>query len=149
MRKLSLVQIWLVAWTVPSHYRSQWWNIVNWTIGNKLQWNRNRNLQISIQENAFECPVRKMAAILSRPQCVNALSLPCFMQNRIISNRVIMGIGRIKEDKIFRDLSVAIHRSPYITHMYMIPSGPIVVLCPANERRRYFVTTSLIGWALT
>ena len=26
-------------------------------------------------------------------------------------------------------------------------TGPIVGLRPANERRRYFVTTSLIGWA--
>ena len=28
-------------------------------------------------------------------------------------------------------------------------SGLIPVLRPANERRRYFVTTSLIGWAQT
>ena len=40
------------------------------TLGNKLQWNLNRNLNIFIQENAFENVVWKMAAILSRPQCV-------------------------------------------------------------------------------
>ena len=28
-------------------------------------------------------------------------------------------------------------------------SGPILGLRPANERRRYFVTTSLVGWAQT
>ena len=33
----------------------------------------NRNFNIFIQENAFESVVREMAAILSRPQCVNAL----------------------------------------------------------------------------
>ena len=38
---------------------------------NKRQWNLNRNLKIFIQENAFENVVWKMAAILSRPQCVN------------------------------------------------------------------------------
>ena len=54
----------------PSHYLNQCWNIVNWTLGNKLQWNLNRNLNIFIEENAFE-NVWKMAAILSRPQCVN------------------------------------------------------------------------------
>ena len=27
----------------PSHYPNQCWNIVNWTHGNKLQWNLNRN----------------------------------------------------------------------------------------------------------
>ena len=55
----------------PSHYQKQWWNIVNWTLRNKLQWNFNRNSYIFIQENAFENVVWKMAAILSRPQCVN------------------------------------------------------------------------------
>ena len=32
---------WLVTWSVPSHYLPQWWNIVNWTLWNKLQlkWN--------------------------------------------------------------------------------------------------------------
>ena len=43
----------------------------NSTLGNKLQWNLNRNSFIFIQENAFENVVWKMTAILSRPQCVN------------------------------------------------------------------------------
>ena len=36
----------------------------------ELQLNVNRNSYIFIQENPFENVVRKMAAILSRPQCV-------------------------------------------------------------------------------
>ena len=40
-------------------------------LGNKLEWNLNQNLYIFIQENAFENVVWNMAAILSRPQCVN------------------------------------------------------------------------------
>ena len=44
--------------------------------GNKLQWNRNRNSYIFIEENAFQIVVLKMAAILSRPQCVNYLTTP-------------------------------------------------------------------------
>ena len=51
------------------HYLNQCWNIVNWTLGNKFQWNLNRNLYTFIQENVFE-NVWKMAAILSWPQCV-------------------------------------------------------------------------------
>ena len=47
------------------------WNIVNWTPKNKLQGNINRNFNIFIQENAFESVVCEMAAISSRPQCVN------------------------------------------------------------------------------
>ena len=36
----------------------------NWTLGNKRQWNLNRNSYISIQENVFENVVWKMAAIV-------------------------------------------------------------------------------------
>ena len=49
-----------------------WINVGILLIRIKLQWNRNRNLHIFIQENAFESVVCKMAAILSRPQCVMA-----------------------------------------------------------------------------
>ena len=62
---------WLATCTAPSHYLNQCWNIVNWTLGNKLKWSLNQNLYIFLQENAFENAVRKTAAILSRPQCVN------------------------------------------------------------------------------
>ena len=55
----------------PSHYLDQCWIIVNWTLGNRLQWNLNWNSSIFIQENTFESVVCEMAAILSRPQCVN------------------------------------------------------------------------------
>ena len=50
----------------------QCWDIVNWTFGNKLQWNLNRNSYIFTQENTFETVVSKLAAILSWPQCANA-----------------------------------------------------------------------------
>ena len=48
----------------------QCWNIINWTLGNKLQWNFNRNSNIFIYENALENVVCEMASILPRPQCV-------------------------------------------------------------------------------
>ena len=54
----------------------QWWNIVNWILGNKLQWNFNQNVDIFIQENAFENVVWEMLAILSGPQCVDNIVLP-------------------------------------------------------------------------
>ena len=63
---------WLVAWPAPSHYQNQCWNIVNWTLGNKLQWNFNRNSSIFIEENTFENVVCEMLYISSRPQCVNS-----------------------------------------------------------------------------
>ena len=42
------------------------WNIVNWTLWNKFQWNFNRNSSIFIHANEFESVVCEMAAILSR-----------------------------------------------------------------------------------
>ena len=50
-------------------------DIVNLTLRNKLQWNFDRNSYISIEENVFENVVWKMATILSRPECINHLSL--------------------------------------------------------------------------
>ena len=50
------------------------WNIVNWTLGNKFQQNLNRNLYIFTEENAFEIVVRKLVAILARPQCVENMA---------------------------------------------------------------------------
>ena len=61
---------WLVACSAPGQYLNQCWNIVNWTLGDKLQWKFNRNLNTLIHENAFENVIWEIAAILSRPQCV-------------------------------------------------------------------------------
>ena len=63
---------WLVAWSVPSHYINQYWNIVNCTLRKKLQVNFYKNSYIFIQENAFENVVWKKAGILSQPQYVKA-----------------------------------------------------------------------------
>ena len=60
----------LVVCRAPSHYLNQCWNIVYWAIGNKLQWNFDRNLYIVVQESAFENVVWNISAILSRPQCI-------------------------------------------------------------------------------
>ena len=54
---------------------NQCWNVVNWSIRNKLHWNFNRNSNILIQENALQNVVCQMASILSRPQCVNTSPL--------------------------------------------------------------------------
>ena len=44
---------WLVAWPAPSHYLNQYWNIVDWTLRSKLQWNFNRNPNIFFKEIAI------------------------------------------------------------------------------------------------
>ena len=68
-------QHWHVTWSAPSHYLNQCWNIVNWILGNKFQWNFHWNRYIFFQENVFENIVCKMASISSRPQGVECMLL--------------------------------------------------------------------------
>ena len=56
---------WLVAWSAPSHYLNQCWNIVDYTLRNKLQWKSIKNTRVFIHENVFENVVCEMATILS------------------------------------------------------------------------------------
>ena len=61
----------VVAFSAPSLYLNQRWNILNWTFGNQLHWNVNQNINIFIKENAFENVVWGITAILSQLQYVN------------------------------------------------------------------------------
>ena len=58
-------------YSAPSHYLNQCWWIVNWTLGDKRQWNFNQNTKFFIHENAFENIVCEMVSILSRGRWVN------------------------------------------------------------------------------
>ena len=58
----------------PTHYLSQCWNIVNWTLRKKFLWYVNRNSYTTYKENAFENDVYKTWTILPRPQYVNSLA---------------------------------------------------------------------------
>ena len=55
---------------IGSDNLNQCWNVVNWTLGNKLQWNFNQNSNICIEKNTLENVVCEMLFISSRPQCV-------------------------------------------------------------------------------
>ena len=55
---------WIVAWTSPTHYLNQCWNIINCTIGNKLHWNINRNWYVSFKKIHL-----KMSSGKWRPFC--------------------------------------------------------------------------------
>ena len=62
----ALVQIkWLVAYSVPSHYLNQFWDIVNWTLRKKLQWNFNQNTKLFIHKLHMKIPSAKW-----RPFCL-------------------------------------------------------------------------------
>ena len=62
---------WIGACLAPGLYLNQCWVIVNWTFWIKSSVKLSRNLYIFIQEKAFENAVSKLAAMMSRPQCVN------------------------------------------------------------------------------
>ena len=75
---------------MPSHYLNQCWNVVNRTLGNRIQWNFNQNTMIFIQENGFENAVCKMVAMLSKPQCLNVLIGMCWCESPASSNTSIL-----------------------------------------------------------
>ena len=61
----------LIAHSVPSHYMDQWILISDWVTDTISQWHLNQYTAICVKE--FEHIVCKMAANLSRPQCVKNL----------------------------------------------------------------------------
>ena len=71
--ELRLFGVRVMCCSAPSLYLNQCWIIVNWTLGEKNQWNSNKNEAIFVQElkkNEFQNIASKMAAVLSRPQCI-------------------------------------------------------------------------------
>ena len=114
---------WLVAWTAPSHYLNQSWNIVNWTLGNKLQWNCNRNSNIFIEENTFENVVCEMLFISSRPQSVKkTINLHV---NLSAGRRCLWRLGKrksMKSDEIVLRHAVTISRNISSCNMIFVPN---------------------------
>ena len=113
----------IIMWPAPHHHQNQCCNIVNSSIRNKLQWNCKRNPYISFQENTFENTICEMAVVLPRPQCSN-------------QNRINGWFGT----EAFADIRLG----SFCTYARIN-----VCMRLANGRRRYNVTSSLIGWART
>ena len=86
---------WIVTWRLArgEHYQNQCWDIVSWTLRNKLQSNFNRNSYIFIQENVFGNVVWKMAAILSRPQCVKGMVMSATRPQYLFITTMFLGHG--------------------------------------------------------
>ena len=57
------------ACLVTSHYLNRCWLFINWTLGNKFQWNFNQNTTVFMQYKGFVNVICKMAAILTWPHC--------------------------------------------------------------------------------
>ena len=57
----------------PSHNLKQCWFIVKGTLNDKLQWKLNRNVIITMDENAFEIVVYNVSAAWFWSECVNVV----------------------------------------------------------------------------
>ena len=57
----------IVTWPAPSHYLNQCWNIVNWTLRNKLQWDLNRNSLTFSSEKMRS----KVSSVKRQPFCLS------------------------------------------------------------------------------
>ena len=83
----------------PSHYLNQGWNIVNWSLRNRLQWNANWNPYVVIQGNALENVVCKISGIRSWPQYVKygpqiVPHIRCWHHQHISSHTTNVGMGK-------------------------------------------------------
>ena len=85
MTHICVGNLTIIGSTAPSHYLNKCWNIVNWTLRSKLQWNFNRNLNIFIQENTLQIPSVKW-----RPFC---LGLNVLIRDTVLTLYGFLGVG--------------------------------------------------------
>ena len=113
---------WRVAWPMPSHYPNQCWYFVYWTLRNKLQWNLNRNSYISVQDNAFENMVWKMAAILSRPTVLKKWTI-FYLWLSVIENKLnsLQLLSSLLHTVIFSNSEQCVAISSPGAHIDVIP----------------------------
>ena len=64
-------------------YLNQCWIIVNWTLGNKLQWNFNQNTKLFICKNASENIVCEMASIVQGENSCRTYWVKCWHDNQV------------------------------------------------------------------
>ena len=80
--------------------------MVNWTLGNKFQWNFHQNATIFIQENAFENVVWKMAADV----LIETKLGFCSIQNAMHDNQCGLSWQKIqKKGSLFSQSKVTFH----------------------------------------
>ena len=91
-------------------YLSQCWNIINWILGNKSQWNFSHNLTIFTQEIAFEKCRLESFVHFSRPQCVNSSWPIC----NIYTYENWIEIIWIVACRLFSAKRLSLHYSDYI-----------------------------------
>ena len=96
------LRYWLVAWSAPSHYLNQCWNIVNWTLRNKVERNFNLNSNIS-SKKMFS----KMSSGNLRPICLG-LSVLTYEQRTFLRDLGYVHIKSMRNGSQYPDKEVLI-----------------------------------------
>ena len=68
------------------HYLNLCWNIVNWTLRNRFQWNVNQNSNIFIEENMFENVICRWWPFCLGPNVLNHQSLDGHHTEWVVAN---------------------------------------------------------------
>ena len=136
---------------MPSHYLNQCWNIVNWTLRNKLKWNFNRNFCFFIQWNAFKNVVCEMTAILSR----GGMSLPFKWWSHMFLSQCVQDKHQVPEildprlgmKQLFSDIT----KDQWL-HNYANPVYGVATICHQvrwlrwGHPKLFHTATSLLIW---
>ena len=94
----------IMACPTPGHYLKQCWNVVNWTLRNKFQWNFDQDHTFSLKENAFENVVWKMVTILSLPQCVNGSQISWRLDAVRLGTGMILSLWKLENFRAIRQI---------------------------------------------
>ena len=65
--------LWFASASVLNHYPNQRWLIVDWVLGIKIKLDFRQDMNIFVQQNAFENVECKMSVNLFSPHCINIL----------------------------------------------------------------------------
>ena len=149
-----------VAYSVPSHYLNQWDALLTWTLRNKTLWNVNRNSLFTWWRHQLET-FSALLAICAGNSPVPCRRPPCEPWNT--GGKHPLGYMLKPSAAVYYftviwcqdqwvlipdiDLYVLWRVLYYRKPSRLAPSGMVLGWRPANERRRYKVTPSLIGWA--
>ena len=126
--------------SVPNHYFNNCWNIVDWTLRNNFKENLNKLSELLFNKLHLNS-VNKTATILFMPQCVN-----CWIVLQLVFHFHVIPVRQNRDACQTSTFPRQLHTRRHIPYDI---AGLIVGLRPTNERRRYKVTPSLIGWAQT
>ena len=123
----SLVQIKTCRLFSHNHYQNQWYFIVKWNLRNIFQWKFILNSTVSFKKMHLYMSSAKMAAILSRPQCVNPIITGSYLHicihGTFYSNRPMASISQYT--------SPISQNAPFVTEMctFLLQNGALWDIC--------------------